>query len=172
MSIHVTPIPRLTNFGAPAFTLGTANSAGDSKIAVSSNSTLLTYDTTAPASVSTANQTGSASTAARRDHIHDGGGIAAAAKGWAYVTVSGGSPTLAANLNVSGIVDSDVGRFDVTWDTDFSSVNYAVVGMSGSTTFIGFRDVNVAGTSYVITNDAAGSAKDPANWSVVAYGAQ
>lgn len=68
----MTPIPRLTNFGAPAFTLGTANSAGDSKIAVSSNSTLLTFDTSVPASVSTANATGSATVAARRDHVHEG----------------------------------------------------------------------------------------------------
>jgi hypothetical protein len=172
MSIHVTPIPRLTTLVAPAYTLGLANAAGSAITATASDSTLLAFDTTVPASVAASNATGSATVAARRDHVHDGGGIAAAAKGWAYVTVSGGSPTLAANLNVSGIVDSDVGRFDVTWDTDFSSVNYAVVGMSGSTTFIGFRDVNVAGTSYVITNDAAGSAKDPANWAVVAYGAQ
>jgi len=40
MSISVTPIPRLTTFGAPAFTLGTANAAGDSATAVASNSTL------------------------------------------------------------------------------------------------------------------------------------
>jgi len=40
MAIHVTPIPKLTNFGTPAFTLGSSNAAGDSQIAVASNSTL------------------------------------------------------------------------------------------------------------------------------------
>lgn len=40
LTIHVTPIPRLTTFGTPAFTLGAANAAGDSAIAVASNSTL------------------------------------------------------------------------------------------------------------------------------------
>lgn len=72
MTIHVTPIPKLTNFGTPGFTLGTTNSAGDSKIAVASNSTLLTFDTSVPASVSTANATGSATVASRRDHVHEG----------------------------------------------------------------------------------------------------
>ena len=172
MGIQVTPIPRLTTLTTPAFTLGTANAAGDAITAVASNSTLLAFSTSVPESIAAANATGSDTVAARLDHVHNGGAIAAVAKGWAYVTVSGGSPTLAANLNVSGIVDSDVGRFDVTWATDFGSVNYAVAGMAGSSGTISFRDVNVAGTTYVITANSSGTAADVANWSVVAFGAQ
>ena len=43
MSIHVTPIPRLTTLTTPAFTLGTANAAGDALTAVASNSTLAVF---------------------------------------------------------------------------------------------------------------------------------
>jgi len=70
MTIYVPPIPKLTSFEAPSFTLGTSNVAGDSKIAVSSNSTLLVYDTTLPAAVGAASSVGSAVTATRRDHVH------------------------------------------------------------------------------------------------------
>lgn len=189
-----------TTFSTPDLTLSTANSSGTAG-ALRADDTILVYDTTVPTTIASGASaaTGSASVSSRRDHQHGAFTVTAAAtqaeeeaassttvyttpgrqkyhpgtaKGWAYVTVSGGSPTLAANYNVSGIVDSDVGRFDITWDVDFSSVNYSVAGMSGSTTFIGFRDVNVVGTTYVITNDADGSAKDPANWSVVAFGDQ
>ena len=72
MPIHVTPIPRLTTLTTPAFTLGTTNTAGAALTAVASNSTILTYDTTVPAVVSVDSATGSASTAARRDHVHGG----------------------------------------------------------------------------------------------------
>ena len=71
MTIHVTPIPKLTAFGTPAFTLGTANAAGTAITAVASDSTLLAFDTTDPAVVTTAASTvGSATTTARRDHAH------------------------------------------------------------------------------------------------------
>ena len=71
MSISVTPIPRLTTLTTPAFTLGTANAAGDALTAVSSNSTLLAFDTTLPANLGTS-ATGSAVVSARRDHVHGG----------------------------------------------------------------------------------------------------
>lgn len=70
MAIHVTPIPRLTVLTAPAFTLGTANTAGSAVTAVASDSTLLTFDTTVPADVGTSSATGDTSTAARRNHVH------------------------------------------------------------------------------------------------------
>ena len=113
MSIHVTPIPKLTTFGTPGFTLGTSNSAGDSKIAVASNSTLLTYDTTIPAEVSTAGATGSATTAARRDHVHagslqstivNGSRSASAGAGDQAVTGAGFAPT---SLLMMGIVNDN-----------------------------------------------------------------
>jgi hypothetical protein len=72
MSIQVTPIPRLIDLAAPAFTLGTSNAAGSAETAVASNSTLLTFDTTVPTTIaySASAATGSATVAARRDHTH------------------------------------------------------------------------------------------------------
>ena len=72
MSINVTPIPRLIDLAAPAFTLGTSNAAGSAPTAVSSDSTLLTFDGTDPAAVAASAAVGSATVAARRDHVHAG----------------------------------------------------------------------------------------------------
>jgi hypothetical protein len=72
MSIVVTPIPRLIDLAAPAFTLGTANAAGSAATAVASDSTLLAFDTTDPAAVAASAVVGSATTAPRRDHVHPG----------------------------------------------------------------------------------------------------
>jgi hypothetical protein len=113
MTIHVTPIPKLTTFGTPGFTLGTTNAAGDSLIAVASNSTLLTYDTTLPATISTAAATGSAVTSARRDHVHagalsstivNGARTASAGAGDQAVTGAGFAPT---TLLMMGQVNSN-----------------------------------------------------------------
>tara|TARA_R110000787_G_scaffold128304_1_gene240016 strand:+ start:710 stop:1498 length:789 start_codon:yes stop_codon:yes gene_type:complete len=71
MAINVTPIPKLAGFAAPAFTLGTANAAGDARTTIASNSTLLAFDVTAPAAVGVA-AVGTAVTAPRRDHSHAG----------------------------------------------------------------------------------------------------
>mgnify|MGYP003636619854 CR=1 FL=1 len=71
MAINVTPIPKLTAMAAPAFTLGTANAAGDAVTAVASNSTILAFDVTAPVAVGVA-AVGTAVTAPRRDHSHAG----------------------------------------------------------------------------------------------------
>jgi len=72
MAIHVTPIPSTIDLAAPSFTLGTANAAGAATTAVSSNSTLLTFDTSNPAAVSASAAVGSATVASRRDHGHVG----------------------------------------------------------------------------------------------------
>jgi hypothetical protein len=72
MTIHVTPIPRLTTLTAPAFTYGTSNSAGSATTAVASNSTLAVFDGSNPANISGTAATGSAGVAARRDHVHKG----------------------------------------------------------------------------------------------------
>jgi len=72
MAIHVTPIPSTIELAAPAFTLGTANTSGAAATAISSNSTLLTFDGTTPATVAASAVVGSATVAARRDHVHIG----------------------------------------------------------------------------------------------------
>ena len=72
MTINVTPIPRLVDLAAPAFTLGTSNAAGSATTAVSSNSTLLAFDATVPTTIaySASAAAGSAVVAAKRDHTH------------------------------------------------------------------------------------------------------
>lgn len=47
------------------------------------------------------------------------------AKCWAYITVSGGAPSLAANYNITSIADTGVGKVTVTIGTDFSTANWA-----------------------------------------------
>jgi len=72
MSIQVTPIPRLTTLVAPAFSLGTANAAGDAITGVASNSTLLAFDATLPDAITfgQSGAAGSATVTSRRDHAH------------------------------------------------------------------------------------------------------
>jgi len=72
MTIAVTPIPRLIDLTAPAFTLGLANTAGSAITAVASDSTLLAFDTTLPDAITfgQSGAVGSATVATRRDHSH------------------------------------------------------------------------------------------------------
>jgi|TARA_R110000787_G_scaffold679_1_gene2462 hypothetical protein len=72
MSINVTPIPRLIDLAAPAFTLGTANAAGSAVTAVASDATLLAFDAVAPAAVAASAVVGTSTVSARRDHVHPG----------------------------------------------------------------------------------------------------
>jgi hypothetical protein len=146
MAINVTPIPRLTVLAAPAFTLGTASSAGSALTAVSSDSTILTYDTTVPGSVLEAAATGSQATAARRDHGHNATGIAATAAEMVTATSTTVFPTalttqnnpgvlkasvqLLSNgalgdgtLNIASVTDSGTGDWTVVFTTDFADTN-------------------------------------------------
>lgn len=72
MPIHVTPIPKLTDFATPAISLGTTAAAGSAETVIRSDSTLLVYDTTVPTTVGSSDTaaTGSATVSARRDHQH------------------------------------------------------------------------------------------------------
>jgi hypothetical protein len=58
-------------YAVPALTLSTANAEGAAETVIRSDATLLVFDATNPADISTAAATGSAGTAARRDHVHD-----------------------------------------------------------------------------------------------------
>ena len=74
-------------YTTPNLTLGTANAAGSVASAIRSDSTLLVYDATIPSTVTSgASTTGSASTSARRDHVH---GIGSAVDGLQTTRVSG-----------------------------------------------------------------------------------
>ena len=100
-------------------------------------------------------------------------------KGWANVSVSGGTPTLQADFNVTSITDSGVGELTVTWETDFASANYVVIvtlrPAAGNDHFLGTVDENnaLATGSCRITSATGGNViSDPQLWCVVAYGAQ
>ena len=147
MAIHVTPIPKLTAFTTPAFTLGTTNAAGDATTAVASNSTLLAFDATLPAATGTA-ATGSSAVAGRRDHVHAstvaatqaeeeaGSAITAftspgtqqfhqsACKAWAKTVKTGG---VSASYNVASFTKNATGDYTIAWTVDFSSTSYAFV---------------------------------------------
>ncbi len=105
MTISVTPIPQLIELAAPAFTLGTANAAGAAATSVSSNSTLLVFDTTSPAATAATAAVGSATTAPRRDHVHAGYNISCGAFHDADQSIANATATAVA-LNSE------------TWDTD------------------------------------------------------
>lgn len=73
MAIHVTPIPSTIVLAAPSFTLGLANAAGSAVTAIASDSSLLTFDTTAVDAITfgQSGNVGSATVASRRDHAHE-----------------------------------------------------------------------------------------------------
>jgi hypothetical protein len=73
-----------------------------------------------------------------------------AAKCWATVTYSGGTPTLASSYNITGITDTGAGQLTITIGTDFSSADWAALAMAVSS----FAS---AVLSTVIQSQAAGS---------------
>ena len=100
-------------------------------------------------------------------------------KGWANVSVSGGTPTLNADYNVTSITDSGPGELTVTWETDFANTNYVVNvtlrPSAGNDHFIGTIDEsNALGTGSCRVTSATGGnvIADPALYCIVAYGAQ
>jgi hypothetical protein len=85
-------------------------------------------------------------------------------KAWAHVTYSSGTPTLADNFNISGIVDVDVGDLTVQWDTDFANATYALGGMVlGETAFVTIESatgLTTADADVTIVDDT-GTSIDP-----------
>jgi len=157
MTIHVTPIPSTIDFVVPAFSLAESNIAGSATTAVSSNSTLLTFDTTVPAAISTAtvaSATGAAVVSSRRDHVHGSTAIVGAAtqvemeaassttvfatpgrtqyhpgvaKGWC--NNSGDGTTVNDSYNLAGLDDDGTGDRGYNWDEDFDNTGYSMAGM-------------------------------------------
>ncbi len=100
-----------------------------------------------------------------------------AAKVWAYVTVSGGTPTLAASYNVTSITDTSAGNVTVTIATDFSSANYCAVAQAvtaaGAAHMASVLNGQAAGSFVVRTAlSSTGADTDNINLSVVAFGDQ
>lgn len=118
-------ITQPVSFDDPDLTLGTANTDGSAG-ALRADSTILVYDTTVPVTIAAGATaaTGSASTSARRDHVH---GAAAA-----YTAFAAPSFTLGTS-NISGSGDSvHAGAtllvFDATVPTSAGIADASAVG--------------------------------------------
>lgn len=103
-----------------------------------------------------------------RQHHHP-----SAAKGWAKFNLAG---AINASYNVSSVTDNDVGKATVNWNTDFSSVHYAVVATAHSE---GARYCTVRPSGQLVGaveiwcwNGILGVLVDPDFYSVHAFGDQ
>lgn len=138
MTISVSPIPRIVPFGTPGFTLTTANAAGSSASTVRADASLLAFDATVPTTQASADSAaaGSASVAARRDHLHGEPVILS-------TIAADTSPTLGGNL--------EGGEFDLL---DLGQIAIGVGATRGAATFT----VNVtAADNYNIISTASGA---------------
>lgn len=97
-------------------------------------------------------------------------------KGWARIDVSAGTPSNVGSFNVSGITDNGVGNLTVTWDRDFSSVNYAAfVSVIGNAAVVICQIAGsgiAVGSTQFLAFTTAGAAVDPSTWCVSAIGVQ
>jgi hypothetical protein len=158
MSITITPIPRLIDLSAPAFTLGTANAAGSAATAIASDSTLLVFDTTLPDAITLGQSgaVGSATVTSRRDHAHQMATVDAATQAQmetgtsttVFVTPgrtqyhdgvakakghhSGPGTMAGESYNLDTIVKNSTGNYTWTFTTDFSTLDYVVAGTNTS----------------------------------------
>jgi hypothetical protein len=124
MTIHVTPIPKLTVFATPAFAFATTAAAGDSETPVRSNSTIdISALQASKAQMEAATATGVFPTPSV---VQDHPGVA---KAWLQMAYSGGTPTIVGSYNISSLTDSGTGLFKSVWNTDFSGTTYSVVGI-------------------------------------------
>jgi len=156
MSIQVTPIPRLTVLTTPAFTLGTANTAGSAITGVASDSTLLTFDTTLPDAITfgQSGAVGAATVASRRDHAHATATVDAATqaemeaassttvfdtKAWADFNGTG-TAAIRESHNCT-LTDNGTGDYTLTFGTDFANTNFAVVISSRYSDYVGAQNM-------------------------------
>jgi len=99
-----------------------------------------------------------------------------AAKCWAYVTVSGGTPTLATSYNITSITDVGVGDLTITIATDFSTANWSSVSIGGASVITATRTVLVlakaAGSVELGCFTSGPAAADPSEWNFVGNGDQ
>lgn len=93
-------------------------------------------------------------------------------KGWAFVSIAAGTPTLVSDYNVSGIVDGGVGLFTIQWDLDFSTAPYPVFGMANDGDIVSFGNAPAVGSVDVRVHTNAGALTDTGRFCVVAFGSQ
>lgn len=150
MTIHVTPIPSTVEFATPGYTLTTANAAGTSAKAVSSDSDLLAFDTGTPTSVSLGGSAavGSQAIASRRDHAHAMAVIQASARVYndaAQAVANGTVVWLAFNsesFDVGSLHDPTTNNSRLT----FATAGVYFVGANinwGTTSDTGYRELTL-----------------------------
>jgi len=159
MSIQITPIPTLTEFGTPDLTLTTANAAGTAgvKTTIRTDASVLAYDATLPDAIAygQSGSVGSAATAARRDHSHAMAASTAVAAATVAEMVAASSTTVYATpgrtQNHPGVA-----KVVVKIETDGSLVagSYGVTSVDDDGT--GDRTINFstdfANINYIATN--------------------
>ncbi len=159
--------------GADAFTKRSLGGAG---LAVASNADGASANPTitVTAAVQSDQETGTSTTVAvvpGVQHFHP-----SAAKCWAYVTVSAGTPTLQTSFNITSITDTALGDLTITIATDFSVANWSSVATGGAAAVTTARLVLVVakavGSVELGCNNAAGTAADPSEWNFAGYGDQ
>lgn len=120
-------------------------------------------------------ETGTATTSAvTPGRVQNHAGVA---KVWAFITVSGGTPSLDASYNVTSITDTSAGNVTVTIATDFSTANYCAIAQAvtgaGAAHMASVKTGQAAGSFVVRTSlSSTGADTDNINISVVAFGDQ
>ena len=162
MTIHVTRIPLTIELAAPSFTLGTVNTAGAATTAISSNSTLLTFDTTVPTDVSVlavSAATGSVALPSRRDHVHGSSAVAFQSAASVAEMEAGSSNTVVVtpgrtqnhpgvakvfcriaaagtlgsdSYNVDAITDTGTGDYLINFVTEFDDDTFSSAGIDAN----------------------------------------
>ncbi len=104
-----------------------------------------------------------------RQHFHD-----SAAKAWAKVAVSGGTPSISESYNMASITDNGVGLYQLDFTTDLSTSNYGVSGglnrsNATATGMINFYGQNV-GDFDIATRDSSATLIDPVAFFVSCHG--
>jgi hypothetical protein len=162
MTIHVTPIPKLSEFAIPAFTFDTSAAAGDATTVVRSNSTIdMSSIMASKAEMETATGTKIFPTAATTQN-HPG-----VAKAWVSITAAGAlqSP----DYNVASITDTGTGDRNVVFTTAMSSAVYATAGTSlGDSVFIRNTNRTTALFRIEVMNSGNSAAVDVATTHIVA----
>lgn len=94
-------------------------------------------------------------------------------KAYAYVTVSGGVPTLVRSINIASITDGGVGNLGLTYERPFVTTDYtvAVTGKIGGTSARIFAYTSkAAGSITLLASDFSDVSRDPASWDFIGLG--
>lgn len=110
-----------------------------------------------------------------RDQYHPG-----VAKCHAYITVSGGTPSLVTSYNITSIADTGVGLCTVTIATDFADANWTFLGgalANDTSSTVRFTaesttSAKAAGSVRLVGWQAAVGTADPPSYSFAGYGIQ